>query len=214
MNLLRLAATLRTAAIIAGGRARRLGGLAKSDLVVGGRRIIDRQLSVLGHVAEHILIVSDDHHSFRASGLRVCADLTPGQGPLGGLYTALVRSPTTQTLVVACDLPFLTVSFLRYLVAQAGGADAVIPRTAAGTQPLCAVYDRSCVEPIRTRLERRELRVSALRDAVRAIEIEPSEVAPFDPDGTLFFNVNTPDDCIDANALVTRPGQPLHERPS
>ena len=198
---------MRTAAIIAGGQARRLGGLAKSDLVIGGRRIIDRQLSVLGPITEHILIVSNDHHPFRASGLRVCADLTPGAGPLGGLYTALVRSPTAQTIVVACDLPFLTVSFLRHLVARADGADAAIPRTAAGTQPLCAVYDRSCVEPIRARLERRELQVSGLRDAVRMTEIGPSEVAPFDPDGTLFFNVNTLDDYTGATDLVARVGR-------
>ena len=121
---------MRTAAIIAGGRAQRLGGLDKSDLVIGGRRIIDRQLSVLGHVAEHILIVSNDHHAFRSSGLQVCADLIPGAGPLSGLYTALVRSPTARTIVVACDLPFLTVSFLRHLAARARGADAAIPRTA------------------------------------------------------------------------------------
>ena len=95
---------VRTAAIIAGGRAQRLGGLEKSDLVIGGRRIVDRQLSVLGHVAEHILIVSNDHHAFRASGLQVCADLMPGAGPLSGLYTALVRSPTARTIVVACGL--------------------------------------------------------------------------------------------------------------
>ncbi|MDP7339015.1 MAG: molybdenum cofactor guanylyltransferase [Vicinamibacterales bacterium] len=187
-------ATSVTAAIIAGGRAQRLGGLDKSDLVIGGRRIIDRQLSVLGHVAEHILIVSNDHHRFRASGLRVCADLIPGSGPLGGLYTALVRSPTASTIVVACDLPFLTVPFLGHLAARAGGTDAAIPRTAAGLQPLCAVYDRACIEPIRARLERGELRVSGLGDVVRVTDIGPSEIAQFDPDGTLFCNVNTPDD--------------------
>ena len=198
---------VRTAAIIAGGRAERLGGLDKSDLVIGGRRIIDRQLSVLGHVAEHILIVSNDHHRFRSSGLQVCADLIPGAGPLGGLYTALVRSPTTCTIVVACDLPFLTVSFLRHLAARARGAPAAIPWTAAGTQPLCAMYDRSCVEPIRARLERGELRVSALSDVMRVTDIGPSEVAPFDPDGTLFFNVNTPDHYTRANDLACR-GRP------
>ena len=195
---------MRTAAIIAGGRAQRRGGLDKSNLVFGGRRIIDRQLSVLGHVAEHILIVSNDHYAFRASGLQVCADLIQGAGPLSGLYTALVRSPTARTIVVACDLPFLTVSLLRHLAARARGADAAIPRTATGTEPLCAVYDRACVEPIRARLERGELRVSALGDAIRVTDIGPSEVAPFDPAGTLFFNVNTPDDYTRANDLAAR----------
>jgi molybdopterin-guanine dinucleotide biosynthesis protein A len=193
-----------TAAIIAGGRAQRLDGLDKSDLVIGGRRIMDRQLSVLGHVADHILIVSNDHHRFRSSGLRVCADLIPGAGPLGGLYTALVRSPSDRTIVVACDLPFLTVAFLRHLTARAGGTDATIPRTAAGTQPLCAVYDRTCIEPIRSRLARGELRVAGLGDTVRVTDIGPSEVAPFDSDGALFFNVNTPDDYAHARDLVAR----------
>ena len=201
-----------TAAIIAGGRAQRLGGLDKSDLVIGGRRIIDRQVSVLGHVAEHILIVSSDHHRFRSAGLRVCEDLILGTGPLGGLYTALVRSPTERTMVVACDLPFLTVAFLRHIATRARGADAAIPRSAAGPQPLCAVYDRTCVEPIRARLECGELRVSGLSDAIRVNEIGPPEIAPFDPNGALLFNVNTPDDYTRANALAVRCDSPAWHR--
>ncbi len=195
-----------TAAIIAGGQAQRLGGLAKSDLVIGGRRIIDRQLSLLGRVAEHILIVSNDHHRFRDAGLRVCADLIPVAWALCVIYTALVRSPTTRTLVVACDLPFLTVSFLRHLAVRSGGADAAIPRTASGAQPLCAVYDRACAGPIHTRLERGAFRVADLGNDVRVTHIGPSEVAPFDRDGTLFFNVNTADDYTRANALAAHEG--------
>ena len=141
------------AAIIAGGRGRRLGGLDKSRLVIGGRRIIDRQLAVLGQVAPRVLVVTDDHHRFRASGLHACADVLPGAGPLGGLHTALTRSPGRRTLVVAGDLPFLSGAFLRHLASRAPHADAVVPRNAAGLQPLCAVYDRGCAEAIRARLE-------------------------------------------------------------
>jgi len=202
--------SVRTAAIIAGGQAQRLGGLDKSGLSVGGRRILDRQLSVLRHVAEHILVVSNDHHRLRSSGLRVCSDLIPAAGPLGGLYTALARSPTAQTLVVASDLPFLTVAFLSHLAARMDSEDAVIPHTAVGAQPLCAMYDRACLEPIRNRLERSELRLSDLIDVVKATKIGPAEVAPFDPEGTLFFNVNTQDDYTQANALATRD----HSQPS
>jgi molybdopterin-guanine dinucleotide biosynthesis protein A len=185
---------VRTAAIIAGGRAQRLGGLDKWTLPVGGRRILDRQLSVLRHVVEHILIVTDDLHRFQGSGLRVCADLIPGAGPLGGLYTALVRAPTEHTVVVACDLPFLTASFLRHLATRVGTNDAAIPRTEAGPQPLCAVYARSCIEPIRARLERGALQVSALTQAMNVTHLDAPELAPFDPDGTLFMNINRPSD--------------------
>lgn len=189
-----MTASVSTAAIIAGGRGRRLGGVDKSDLVIGGRCIIERQLAVLGQVAPHVLVVTDDHHRFRASGLRVCGDRLPGAGPLGGLHTALTRSPGPRTLVVAGDLPFLSAAFLRHLAARAPHADAVVPRNAAGLQPLCAVYDRDCAETIRARIETGGRRLVDLACWLRVTEVGPDEVAAFDPDGMLLFNVNTPAD--------------------
>ena len=189
-----MTATVHAAAIIAGGRGRRLGGLDKSQLVIGGRRIIERQLAVLGQVVPRVLVITDDHHRFRTSGLQLCDDVLPGAGPLGGLHTALTRSPGRRTLVVAGDLPFLSGAFLRHLAARAPHADAVVPRNAAGLQPLCAVYDRGCAEAIRARIERGRHRLMDLAGWLRVTEVEPDEVAAFDPDGMLLFNVNTPAD--------------------
>ena len=185
---------MQAAAIIAGGRGRRLGGLDKSRLAVGGRRIIERQLAALSQVAPHILVVSDNPHRFRACGLRVCGDLLPGAGPLGGLHAALTRSPSRRTLVVAGDLPFLSGAFLRHLSSRTPHADAVVPRNADGLQPLCAVYDRRCLDAIRTRIARGQRRLADLAEALAVTEVEPQEVAAFDPDGMMLFNVNTPAD--------------------
>ena len=113
---------------------------------------------------------------------------------MGGLYTALVRAPTEHTLVVACDLPFLTASFLRHLATRVGTRDAAVPRSETGPQPLCAVYARSCIAPIRARLDRGALQVSALTQTIDVTHLDAPELAPFDPDGTLFTNVNHPDD--------------------
>ena len=198
-----MTATVHTAAIIAGGRGRRLGGRDKSDLVIGGRRIIERQLAVLGRVAPHVLVVADDHHRFRTSGLQVCGDLLPGTGPLGGLHTALTRSPSRRTLVVAGDLPFLSAAFLRHLTVRAPHAQAVVPRNASGLQPLCAVYDRSCLDAIEARITRGKPRLVELAGALRMTEMGPDEVAAFDPDGMLLFNVNTPADYARAVAAAS-----------
>ena len=204
-----MTATVVAAAIIAGGRGRRLGGVDKSQLVIGGRRIIDRQLAVLGQVAPRVLVVTDDHHRFRASGLQACDDVLPGVGPLGGLHTALTRSPGRRTLVVAGDLPFLSGAFLRHLVARAPHGDAVVPRNAVGLQPLCAVYDRGCAAVIRDRIERGRHRLVDLAGFLRVTEVGPDEVAAFDPDGMLLFNVNTRADharAVAAAAGRTGPG--------
>ena len=208
-----MTATVCAAAIIAGGRGRRLGGLDKSGLVIGGRRIIDRQLAVLGQVAPCVLVVTDDHHRFRASGLQVCDDVLPGAGPLGGLHTALTRSPGRRTLVVAGDLPFLSGAFLRHLAGRAPRAEAVVPRNAAGLQPLCAVYDRGCADAVRARIETGGRRLVDLAGWLRVTEVGPDEVAAFDPDGMLLFNVNTPADLARAVAAAepsaSRPAGPI-----
>src|SRR4029453_15420203 len=74
-------------------------------------------------------------------------DLVPDAGALGGLYTAIQAAGTSRTLVIACDLPFLTRAFLSRLVADGDDVDVVLPRTADGFQPLCATYsDRAGVQ--------------------------------------------------------------------
>src|SRR5262245_52069675 len=93
------------AAILAGGRARRFGGETKGILRVGGVRIIDRQVAVLRDIADPVFVVAPDPDPFADLGLEVTPDLIPGCGALGGIYTAIVRSPGERTTGVACAVP-------------------------------------------------------------------------------------------------------------
>jgi hypothetical protein len=78
-----------SAAILAGGRARRFGGADKASLIVGGARIIDRQLGALDTVADDIRIVANEPDRYATLGVRVIPDQIAGAGPLGGLHAAL-----------------------------------------------------------------------------------------------------------------------------
>src|SRR3712207_6829691 len=89
------------AAILAGGRARRLGGAKKAALPLGAMRIIDRQLDALRQVATAVLIVAPDPAPYADLRVRVVPDAVANAGPLGGIYTAIVNSPCERTLVVA-----------------------------------------------------------------------------------------------------------------
>ena len=193
-----------TAAIIAGGDARRFGGRDKGALAVGEARIIDREIAVLREVADHLVIVANDPDRYRSLGLPIVEDLVPGAGALGGIYTAITVARDTPTLVVACDMPFLSARFLRHLAIAGGEVDVAIPRTAEGYEPLCASYSRGCADPIRRRIDAGALTVLGVLSDVRVREIGPEEIAPYDPDGTLFFNVNTPDDYVRSLDVVAR----------
>jgi molybdenum cofactor guanylyltransferase len=196
------------AAILAGGRARRFGGADKSALRVGPATILERQMAALEGLADRVFLVAGG--SAAAGGVRpaVVPDRLPNAGALGGVYTALCEAAGSHVLVVACDLPFLTAPLLGRLMALADDrCDAVVPRTADGRQPLCAVYARRLAEQVRRQIESGRLKIQDLLAAIRVLELGPDDIAPFDPDGLLFLNVNTPDDLDRAVRLSARAAQ-------
>jgi molybdenum cofactor guanylyltransferase len=202
-----------SAAILAGGRARRLGGVDKAALLLGGSRIIDRQLAILIGVSDEVLIVANDAARYAAFQLPVFPDLVPGAGALGGVYTALEAARHELVLVLACDLPFITRELLDRLIADADTAvDAVVPRSTRGLEPLCAVYRKRCAPAIRERIDRGALQVSAWVDGLRVREIDPVALEPYDPLGRLFVNVNTPHDYARATTWVEGNQEPPEDR--
>jgi molybdenum cofactor guanylyltransferase len=195
---------LLSAAILAGGRAQRFGGADKSALVVGGTRIIDRQLAALASVTGDVRLVSNDARRYPGLGIPVIEDAIPGAGPLGGLYSALLDARHDRVLILACDLPFVTPELLQRLVDESAGRDdidAVVPRSSRGLEPLCALYRRRCADAARRRIERGALRVVELLTDLRIREIGPDALGAYDT-GSLFENVNTPHDHARARGLV------------
>src|SRR5262245_51406482 len=149
---------MKSAAILAGGRASRFGGRDKSALLVNGRTILDRQLSELAAVpdlADVLLVGAPAPHT----SARLVADVVPGSGPLGGIHAALTHASTDTVFVVACDMPYVTAGLVTSLFEASAGVDVVVPRTERGYHPLCAVYTRACLEPIARRLAQRRLKV-------------------------------------------------------
>jgi molybdopterin-guanine dinucleotide biosynthesis protein A len=196
-----------TGAILAGGRSRRLGGRNKAALRIGDDTVLDRQLSKLRRVVDRTIIVADDSALFAWTGLPVVRDLAPGEGALGALRTAIHTAGNDRTLVIACDMPFVSDGLLRYLVDAGREADIAIPRTARGYEPLCATYSRRCGEKIEQLIQDRRYKLSdvALIPGLIIREVGADELARFGPEELLFFNINTPDDYaraidLDANS--------------
>ena len=194
-----------TIAILAGGAASRMGGADKASLPLNGRRIIDRQVETLRHVSDSIIVVGGQPDRFRDLGVRAVPDVYADCGALGGIYSALLASDRPWTLVLACDMPFLSLPLLQRLTrVPAPGVDMVMPRTHDGPQPLCAAYAARCADAVRRRIERGLLKAASLAEDVRVEEIGPEELATYDPDGLMFVNVNTPHDYERAKNVIDR----------
>jgi len=196
-----------TGAILAGGRSRRLGGRNKAALKIGDATVLDRQLARLRGVVDRTIIVAGDAAPFAWTGLPVIPDLRPGDGALGALRTAIHAAQTDRTLVMACDMPFVTEALLGYLVDAGRAADIAIPRTRRGYEPLCATYSRRCADEMARLIAERRFKLSevALIPGLIIRELGPDELRPFGPEELLFFNINTSDDYaraidLDANS--------------
>ena len=154
--------------------------------------IIGRQLDVLRAVTPHIVIVGGS--GTPVPGVQRVPDRWPDTGALGGLATALTDAPSTPVVVLACDMPFVTSAFLQMLASAVDDADAALPRDANGWHPLCASYQRRIAATLSARLEQGVRRVMDGLQGLRIRELGPDALAPFNPDGRLLINVNTPDD--------------------
>ena len=183
---------MHSAAILVGGRSRRFGGRDKSALIVDGRSILDRQMSEVAQITSDILVVGGDPSPGHIQGARYVADYAPGCGPLGGLHAALTDAHGDATLVLACDMPYVSAALLRHLLALTSDADAVVPRTERGYHPLCAAYTRACLEPIARRLADGRLKMTDLLEDVKVRIVTAEEIDAFGDRGRLLTNVNTP----------------------
>ena len=191
-----------TSIILAGGEGSRVRG-NKALEFIGGRSSIQRVVERVAVVSDQILIVGSPVQFSFLSGYDVeyRADSHPGKGPLGGIYTGLASSKSLYNLVVACDMPFLNVALLHYMMKLSPGFNAVIPKVGM-IQPLHAIYCKSCLDGIRRRLENNQLGVTYFLKTVNVRYIDQIECQRFDPQLLSFFNVNSQADLAQANTLA------------
>lgn len=196
-------------AVLAGGAARRYGGLPKGLLQLGGRRILDRVVDALGAVldAPPLLVANDPEAAGWRPDLRVVPDHRPGVGSLGGIWTAVLAGPG-PVLCVAWDMPFVSPGLLRAVIDGAAGYDAFVPESDGrrGVEPLCASYTPACAGPIARCVERGDVRAIAFHEEVRVGRLPLAAVRACGDPAELFFNVNTPADLERAEALWRQRG--------
>ena len=183
-----------TALILAGGKATRLGGVDKRELVVDGRTIFERQIDALRPCVIEIIVSSP-----RAiAGYRTVADAVADAGPLAGIAAGLGAATTPWLFVVAGDMPHVHRGFVELVLSHGDAeADAVGIRIGDLAEPLCSAMRVKVWRPIvAARLAARRLKVASLltEEDVRVRWIEEAEVRAVDPGLRALHNVNAPED--------------------
>ncbi|GLV76949.1 molybdenum cofactor guanylyltransferase [Streptomyces hygroscopicus subsp. hygroscopicus] len=130
--------------ILAGGAARRLGGVDKPALRVGGRALLDRVLDAC-RGAGRTVVVGPRRPTVRP--VRWAREEPPGGGPVAAVDAGVRQTTAPVVLVLSADLPFLTPETVETLLTGLRGAEgAVLVDPDGREQPLVAAYR---AEPLR-----------------------------------------------------------------
>lgn len=128
--------------VLAGGQGRRLGGVVKPALSVGGRRLIDIALDAL---AGAHLTVAVGAPVPTARPVVWTREMPAGGGPVAALAAALPLVRSRHVVVLAADLPFITAAAVDRLLIARGAAAAVAGDDDGHDQPLIACYDTAAL---------------------------------------------------------------------
>ncbi len=193
--------------MLAGGESARMGR-DKALIELEGVPLILRVAGLLEPLTGRSIVIGQPER-FDGLDLQVIGDDQPGLGPLGAISTALRNTRRPWNLILGCDLPFLTGPWLEHLIARAVHSSnaVVMPRSEGGLEPLCAMYHQRCEQAISAALARGVRKVTDGLADLRMEIIAPAEWKPFDSEGLLFKNMNSPADYEEARSRLRQTRQ-------
>ncbi|MCL2151424.1 MAG: molybdenum cofactor guanylyltransferase [Oscillospiraceae bacterium] len=188
-----------TGIILAGGKNTRIN-CKKAFVIVNENTIIDRILAIFKEVFFEVLIVTNTPGDFSYTGFKTVVDIMPDNGPLGGLYTGLVNMKYEHCFIVACDMPYICKSLVKY-INDIQGYDIVVPKIKGLFEPLFACYSRRCADVARRQIKDGNLKITDIYSHFTVKEIYEDEIRKFDSNMRSFININTLKDLASLNSM-------------
>jgi len=195
--------------VLAGGKARRMGGGDKSQIEISGLPILDRVLTRLRPQCTAMLInANNDSKRFAQNGLPIVEDSVPDfAGPLAGIlagldWTAQHARDIAWIVSVPSDCPFLPGDLVARLhqVRSENGAMLACAQSADRRHPVVGLWPVELREDLRKTITVEQVRKVDKWTARYPLAVASWSDFPVDP----FFNVNTPEEAAETSRLAVR----------
>ena len=192
--------------ILAGGLSRRLGRNKAVENIKNKPLLSIVYDSIKPFVNELIIVVNNKQRQEELSFLKnanFATDEYNNSGSLGGIYTGLLKANNEKTLVVACDMPFISPSIISLMISKIkSSADIIIPETEGFKHSTHAIYSKSCIEIIKKNLDDNNLKISNIFNMCKTKIISENEIYTTEPYTKSFFNINNEMDLTKAKNLI------------
>lgn len=197
-----------SAVVLAGGRGTRLGG-DKATIKLGGETLLHRAVRLASQLSNDVIVVARADQQLAVTlgvdGARILSDTEPYVGVLAGMGTGLAAARHDWCLVVACDMPFVSLEMLEHMLSLRQGYDAVVPRLEVGLEPLLSLYHKRCLPALWRALRAGDHRVVSFFGSLRIRYVEAGEIQRFDQTGRSFHNINSPEQLSQAREWLDTP---------
>lgn len=183
-----------TAVVLAGGNSKRMK-FNKQSITIGGRLIAVYIADQLSQEFDRVLINSNTPSLYQDSPYEVISDEITGCGPLSGILAGLAASESDYTYFTGCDMPFVNLTYIRYLKKQLNAVShmtgGILTTTRGLFEPLNAFYSRELTAPIIDQLNMGYRQFYKLYGRAEMLYVPENVVQEFDPDALMFVNLNT-----------------------
>ena len=177
-------------------------GTNKSFVKLGGKPLIEIIIEKIANIfGRNPVIITNHPKEHKYLGCEMVGDIVKDTGPLGGIYTGLIHSPTPYIFAFACDMPYIEQIFIQYMVECLEREDILIPRKGENVEPLHAIYSKQCLPAIEAHLHAGHRRVQSFFQDVNIVYVEQAEMARLKLKDYYFLNVNTVADLNKAEDL-------------
>jgi len=177
-----------TGIVLAGGKSSRMG-MEKGLVAFNGKPLIEYALDALKSNCDEILI-SANTSAYNFLGYPVISDIYPNCGPMGGIYSCLLKSKNQHNFILSCDTPLINHEVVSMLLSNAEGFDITIPwHEKEFFEPLSAVYNKRTIPVFEKFIKAGNFKIPDLLSEVDIQKIQTGKNKGLDPD--LFYNVNS-----------------------
>lgn len=181
-----------TGIILAGGASSRMGR-DKGLCVFKGKPLINYAFEVLTPLCNEILISSNNLAEYKKFGYQVVGDEYKNIGPMGGIYSGLLKSTSKKNLIISCDTPFLSTQLLEYILKNSDNFDIVVPEHGDSfIETLAAYYSSDIISSLRNFIQTKDYKLLNFFKEVRFKRVKVDDLPYYTKD--IFRNLNTPAD--------------------
>jgi len=187
-------AHMETAIILAGGKSSRMG-FDKQFLKLQDKYVIEIIAEKLKEIFSEIIIVTGRPEEYVKYGFKLVEDEVRNFGPLAGIHVGLKNSGSIYNYVVACDMPFINLKYIRYMMQLIDGSDGrvdgVITRLGDWIEPFNAFYSQNLIGRIEESMRNGKRQINLMLQDANVLYVSEAKAREFSPDWEMFTNINT-----------------------